>query len=460
MQKPKLELDPAELEAIFHLVLPPSLIRSLASELGVVQRERQLDLDLFARAMFIGGQTHEGGRQADMLRAYASSTGTRPARSGFYRKFDGRLDVFTQHVLAHAMEKARAEPVLLPGILGGVIDWRIADSTTVKLRDVPALKAEHPGAGDYAAIKVHKIFSVGRTVMVDYRLSPAREHDSVHLTIDESWRGHGLLADLGYASHARLRDCEAHGVSYVIRLKDGWKPRVDRIVRGEITGPWMEGSDLQLLITEELLLLDGKAIDLDAWLGPGNDPLQVRVVGVKLPNGSYGFYLTNLSRSTHGPQQVATLYRLRWEIESDNKLDKSCHKLDKIDAVTPESVRIVLRAALTASILVNLIVHRAHLKEGLRKRTLVRTRPPLHPMALARMMGAAALMIAHAMREETPGGPAWNGLVVSLLGNARDPNWRHAPSVHDQLRGYASPGPARAKRGRRTPAKPKASGAT
>ena len=142
--KPDLELDPAELEAIFHLVLPTKVIRQLASDSGVVQRERQLDLDLFARAMFIGGQTHEGGRQADMLRAYASSTNTKPARSGFYRKFDAKLDTFTERVLAHAMARARAEPVLLPSILGGVIDWRIVDSTTVKLRDVPALKDKYP----------------------------------------------------------------------------------------------------------------------------------------------------------------------------------------------------------------------------------------------------------------------------------------------------------------------------
>jgi hypothetical protein len=39
------------------------------------------------------------------------------------------------------------------------------------------------------------------------------------------------------------------------------------------------------------------------------------------PRG-YCFYLTNLSPRT-GPRQVADLYRVRWEIESDNKLDKS-----------------------------------------------------------------------------------------------------------------------------------------
>ncbi len=165
-------------------------------------------------------------------------------------------------------------------------DWRIADSSTVRLRDDEALKAAYPGAGDYAAIKVHKIYSIGRTQIVDYHFSPAREHDSRHLVIDESWRGYGLLADLGYASIARLRDCEKQGVQFVIRLKDGWKPRIDRIARGEVTGKWMEGSDLGLLIEEEVLRLNGKAIDLDAWIGGGVHPIPVRVAGARLPDES------------------------------------------------------------------------------------------------------------------------------------------------------------------------------
>ena len=47
-----------------------------------------------------------------------------------------------------------------------------------------------------------------------------------------------------------------------------------------------------------------------------------------LPDGSYRFYLTDLPASC-GPLQVSDFYRVRWEIESDNKLDKSCNHIDK-----------------------------------------------------------------------------------------------------------------------------------
>ena len=45
-----------------------------------------------------------------------------------------------------------------------------------------------------------------------YHFSPAREYGSRHLQTDESWREYDLLADLAYASLARLRACEAHGI--------------------------------------------------------------------------------------------------------------------------------------------------------------------------------------------------------------------------------------------------------
>lgn len=51
------------------------------------------------------------------------------------------------------IESVRVEK-RLRGILGTVADWRIVDSTTIKLDD--ELIAEWPGTLDYAALKVHK----------------------------------------------------------------------------------------------------------------------------------------------------------------------------------------------------------------------------------------------------------------------------------------------------------------
>ena len=47
-----------------------------------------------------------------------------------------------------------------------------------------------PGTGDYAAIKVHKVFSVGCGALVRYHFSSACVDDDRHLQIDESWHGY------------------------------------------------------------------------------------------------------------------------------------------------------------------------------------------------------------------------------------------------------------------------------
>jgi hypothetical protein len=133
------------------------------------------------------------------------------------------------------------------------------------------------------------------------------------LTIDETWRGCGLLADLAYASLDRLRACETHGVRFVIRLKDHWKPKVNYIARGQVPQTFCPGTDLDALLEDDTLVLDGRALDADVHVGRGAHALPLRLVGVQTPKG-YCFFLTNLPPRL-GPRQVADLYRVRWEVE-------------------------------------------------------------------------------------------------------------------------------------------------
>jgi hypothetical protein len=68
------------------------------------------------------------------------------ARSAFYRWFDEPLEQFMATLADRALAYARAQQVDLTGILDGVKDWSIVDSTTIRVRD--ALQDEFPGAGE------------------------------------------------------------------------------------------------------------------------------------------------------------------------------------------------------------------------------------------------------------------------------------------------------------------------
>jgi putative transposase len=418
---------------VFEAILPQEEIDRLCMAFGVIERQRKLDLGMLVRAMVISAGTPGGAYQADILRSYLEFEVPRVARSAFYRWFDEPRERFMAALAARALAYARAQQVDLSGILGGVKDWYIVDSTTITVRD--ALREEFPGTGAYAALKVHKVLSVGCGAPVQYHFSPAREHDSRHLTIDESWRGCGLLADLAYASLARLRACNTYGVRFVIRLKDNWKPKVDYLARGQVTREFFPGTDLEVLLEEGILVLDGRALDADVHVGGAKHSLHLRLVGIKTPKG-YCFFLTNLPPRL-GPRQVADLYRVRWEVELSIKVDKSVHRLDQIDAERPCSVKTLLHASLLASIIAALLAHTHNVQTRPRQDGASRTEAPLHPRRLALQLAVSCQSIAQAF--DLKGAAAkrrWQQIADLLSYSAKDPNWRRRPSVLDQLRGW------------------------
>lgn len=437
-----------DIQTIFETVLPRSVIEPLVREAEFQRRERLLDAVTFVRAMVIAAGSRDGGRQAGIMQQYFEMGGPEVVRGAFYRWFGPSLETTMEAVSQLALEYARRQPVDLPGLLGEhVKDWHIVDSTTVKLDD--ALKAEYPGAGDYAAIKVHQRLSVGVGTSVGYHFSPAREHDAIHLTIDESWRGLGLLADLGYASLRLLEDCEAHDTKYVIRLKENWKPRVTTIARGTVKGTFLAGTDLDLLLSTETLVLDGRVIDADVEVGCGRRAIACRLVGVPTAvDGEYRFYLTNLPPAV-GPHQIADLYRVRWEIELENKLEKSGAQLDEIGARKGCVVRALLHASVVASVLANLITHVHRLATRPAGATPVqRTVAPLHPRLVLRYFSVAALRIAELVDRRGPSAEReWQQIAQLIEHVSQDPNWRRRPSILDQLRGWkVAPGRKRGAR--------------
>jgi hypothetical protein len=421
------------LREVFEAILPARAILFFATQMGVVERERLFDVVEFVRAAVVAASSPSGGLQADIIRNYLKSGAPQVGRSALYRKFDEEFEKLMQVLVENGLEYARQQELDLPGVLAGVKDWLIVDATTVKVRK--AVKDEFPGAGDYAAIKVHKTISVGSGAMVKYHFSPAREHDSNHLVIDESWRGYGLIADLGYASISRLHACDRHDVKFVIRLKENWKPKVEYIARGEVTREFLPGTDLDALLESDVLRLDGQAVDADVRVGSGRDTLHLRLVGIPTPKG-YCFFLTNLAPRL-GPYQVGDLYRIRWEVELSFKLDKSSYRLDEGGGERPCSIKTLLHASLLSSLLTTLIVHRHNLETRPKQGQDVRTLPPIHAGLVARCLIQWAHCFARACAlEGVDAELEWERLAQCLVHAARDPNWKRSPSVLDQIRGW------------------------
>jgi hypothetical protein len=197
--------------------------------------------------------------------------------------------------------------------------------------------------------------------------SRAREPDRRPLTIDESCRGCGLLAHLGYASLARLRACEAHDVCFIPRLQGNSQPKVDDIARGQVTGECFPGTDRDALWEDDTRGLDCRAIDADVHVGGDKHPLK-----------------------------VADLYRVRWAVELSIRLDPSMNCLDVIDAERPCSLKTLLHVSLIASTIAAILAHTHHLKTHPPQAGAPRTEAPLHPQLLAWPLAVSCQSMAQA----------------------------------------------------------------
>ena len=428
-----------DVRELFETVLPNEFIAEAARRLGVQERQRVLDPVELVMSLVLMGGTAEAGRIAATIRDYFDRGNKQVARSAYYRWFDAQLLALMVELVERAKAHVRSMPRHLPGILAGRTDWRAVDSTTIHLDD--ALKDLYPGTGEYAALKVHVELSLGCENVVDYHISPAREHDGPHLVIDESRRGTGLLVDLGYVSHDLFRACEEHDVHLVVRLKGGWNVFLDPNVMAGDVRDWVCAPEL-LEHLDSGLPFDARKngkLDVDVQMGPAGAPVRARLVTVETPEGLRAF-LTNLPRSTHSAAEVTMLYRLRWGVELQNKLAKTGCQLDEVTAKTPIPMEILVHAAMLASMLANAAAHLEHLDQGLvGQKTPKLKRPPVHAMAIWKYIVTGSPRLIDLLRG-VPRRDGWDHVARVLTRGGQDPNWRRKPSPIDMVKGRTASG--------------------
>lgn len=430
-------MDGAGLKQLMTDVLQVDDLLVFAKSYGVVERDGQLDVVGFLLSLILNGGTHEGGRQTDVLRTYLEQGYRKVKRSSFYERFTHSVTRLLEDLLARTVRAGQAQVKLLPGILAGVTDWLVFDSTTIHLPRGP--KGLFPGTGDYAALKVHKVYSIGTNNLVSHTISPAVEHDSRHLDVTGALSGYGIVFDLAYVSLERLGACATHNVKYVCRLKDNWKPTVTRLVRGTCTAPLGGDEDFDVLLDADLLVLDGKAIDADVLLGRGAVKVPARLVGVPTPKG-YCFFLTNLPRVTHGPLQVGDIYRCRWDIEVDNAVDKEGARMDEIGASKEASIRILILASMISATLSRTIVQSEKLDIRKNKKPgEPADRPPLHAIQLMKAMAVWYRRFTEMLLNANTSIFEWNRTMGRLRLLAEDKNWRSKPSVLDVIQELTAP---------------------
>ncbi|MFT5683349.1 MAG: hypothetical protein ACI8RZ_004280 [Myxococcota bacterium] len=415
-------MKPTTLSTVLNLFLPADVIRERDQQLGGQQRQRKRDVVALVRSLVLSSGSDDSGRQADVFSSHLLSANTPVSRSGFYAWFTMPLAFLLSYILEDALNTVRALNPVLTGALAGMKDWRAVDSETVTL--LPPLLSFFPATKKRAGLKIHKTDSFGRNNMVDFHLSPARRHDSSQLTIDETWRGMGLLIDLGYASIQRIRHCKRYDVGLILRLKKGWKPSLLAMV--DLSGERVElaGKPVSTSLLEMPSGRYSRPYDFDVAFGQGRNRVTARLVGVPVEDG-FHWCITLLERSCYPPALVSQLYRVRWGIECDNRQEKGAARLDQLRARCLSSVLVLVFASLLRNLISNHLVY-LDLTQRCAKQA------PLHGFAVSLAMNTASSLILWALKADVE--ELWSPITAMLSIRGRDPNWRGRPSQLDQLR--------------------------
>lgn len=431
-------MEATSLRKMFETMLPLDIIEDAVARLGVRQRERLMDPVALVFSLVLMGGTWESARIATVMRDYFDRGAPRAARGSYYKWFDEQLLELMVELSNAALRHTSAMPKHLPGVLAGRVDWRAVDSTVVKLHQV--LADVYPGTGEYASLKVHKEYSLGIENVVAYHITPGRRHDGPELVVDERRRGTGLIVDLAYASFNLLRDCERFDVQVVVRLKGGWKVFVDDLADST---HWVGDEHVPDSAHEPMNLKAFDALlDIDVTVGPDDDTIPMRLVGVPFAD-EYALFLTSVPRSTHSAEEVAMIYRLRWGIEVDNKLVKTGCQLDEITAGRPVSAQILVHASMLGSIMANAIVRLDNIEQGaVGAKTVRPKRPPLHPIAVWKIVVHGASGISEMLTNRATTDDAWVRIATNITRGAGDPNWRNKPSALDRVKGRTPTGRA------------------
>jgi hypothetical protein len=226
---------------------------------------------------------------------------------------------------------------------------------------------------------------------------------------------------------------------FVIKLKSHWKARLQDVYEGEL-GQLFVGTDFAEALAVGSLRCESGRLDVDVQLGCGKDIYTLRLVAIETPEKALCVFLTNLPRKTHSANVVGDIYRLRWEIEKSNKLDKSDFCLDDLDCRKLCSAQTMIYASLLGSSIAGRLVHADHCALADTKRPI--TRGPMHVRLVAITLASMHADLTQALRTDDP--KIWGRLASAIRHLASDPNWRRRPSVLDRMLGFtAAPGRSR-----------------
>ena len=320
-----------------------------AREVEAVQRLRSIHPVDWSQALTCCAMGDETRSIATARRAFFTLTGYMPEESSFYDRFSkGSVALmkrlFEKALASSTREHREALAAVLAG--SGLVDIEAIDGSQITL---PASAADvFPSTNDeHGGIKLTATLSVLFQLISSITLTDAKTHDRKALKLPRWLHGRLCLLDRGYADHRLWATIEDRMGFFLTPLKYSTMPKIQAIRSGvgrAHVGEFLSG-DLRYW----------QEVDVDAQFKVRNRGRRnFRVV--RVPVCSDGetvdlWFVTNLPPELFSPEQLATIYRLRWEVEQLFRTLKMVGRLDHLQSANPEVIHTFIYATLLGMVL-------------------------------------------------------------------------------------------------------------
>ena len=328
-------------------LFPSKFLEEHAEELGVVERDRKLQIPAFLWAFVFGFAAGESRTLAGFRRSYNSTADETISPGGFYHRLTPSLAEYFRDLVEHGLDEV-AVPDTVDADIDRFRDVMIADGTVLRLHEFlseeyEARKEEQAGA------KLHLLHNATEQTIERLDVTDEKTHDSTLFNTGSWLEDRLVLFDRAYFKYRRFALIDENDGYFVSRLKEIANPVVTEELR-EWRGRAipLKGEQIHDVVDD----LHREYIDVEVEVAfdrrpyggtQSRDRKRLRVVGG--PH-DYHLYITNLPRDEFLPSDLATIYRCRWEVELLFRELKTQYELDEFDTMKKHVVEILLYAAL------------------------------------------------------------------------------------------------------------------
>jgi putative transposase len=340
-------LDPDDIPRSLETLFPKDTIDDLARETGFTKRHRKIDPYIFFWNLVLGFGVQLQRTLESLRKGYMDKANVKLCQSAWHDRFKPETVKFLRACVESAMRQMASEKNrTLSAKMKWVEDILIQDSSIIRLS--AALMKEYPAtrsSKNAAGLKVSMLVSAVASGPQKVTIHGERVSETKTLKIGPWVKNKVLLVDLGFFKYQTFARIKENGGYFVSRLKENANPLIVsklRTYRGnsiDLTGRYWKDIkddikrgvlDAEVEVTFSRQVYKGKR---------SIDTIPFRLVAIYNDEAKkYHAYITNIPQESLNAEDVAELYRVRWDIEMIFKELKSRYSFDAITSANPDVV--------------------------------------------------------------------------------------------------------------------------